>query len=203
MPLAANDLTGERGCRMPNERNIQQVKNIREDFQNSEVIILTEYQGLTVEEMNELRVQCREAEVRYKVCKNKLINVVAQELEIEGLDPYLRGTTAVALSNDPASSARILRDFSRQHENLKVKSGILGKRVIDAAAVENLINMPSREQLIAHAVGNIKAPIAGLVSVLGNRSPAGGLVNILNGSLRQTVTLFEAIAEKRKEAEQA
>ncbi len=188
---------------MPNEKNIQQVESIREDFRSSEVIILTEYQGLTVEEINELRNQCREAEVQYKVYKNTLINVVAQELEIEGLEPYLQGTTAVAMGNDPAASAKILRDFSDEHENLKIKGGILGKRTIDATATEGLVDMPSREQLIAIAVGGLKAPISGLVNVLHQGSPLTGLVNVLDGSLRQVTTVLQAIADQKKEAESA
>ena len=188
---------------MPNEKNIEQVESIRADFQNSEVIILTEYQGLTVEEINELRDQCREAEIQYKVYKNTLINVVAQELGVEGLEPYLQGTTAIAMSNDPAASARILRDFSREHENLKIKAGILGKRTIDATAAEGLIDMPSREQLLTYAVGGLKAPISGLVNVLHQGSPLTGLVNVLNGSLRQVTTVLQAIADQRKEAESA
>lgn len=188
---------------MPNEKNIAQVERIREDFQNSEVIILTEYQGLTVEEINELRDQCREAEIRYKVYKNTLINVAAQELEIEGVEPYLQGTTAVALGNDPAASARILKDFSGEHENLKIKGGILGKRTLDAVETEKLVDMPSREQLIATAVGGLKAPISGLVNVLHQGSPLTGLVNVLNGSLRQVTTVLQAIADQKKASESA
>ena len=186
---------------MPSEKNIQQVESIREEFQNSEVIILTEYQGLTVEEMNELRNQCREAEILYKVYKNKLIDVVAQDLEIEGLEPYLQGTTAVALSNDPAALAKILTDFSNEHENLKIKGGILGKRTIDATATEQLVDMPSREQLLAMAVGGLKAPISGLVNVLHQGSPLTGLVNVLNGSLRQVTTVLQAIADQKNAGE--
>ena len=188
---------------MPSEKNIQQVESIREDFQNSEVIILTEYQGLTVEEMNELRNQCHEAEVLYKVYKNKLINVVAQELEIEGLEPYLLGTTAVALSNDPAASAKILTDFSDGHESLKIKGGILGKRTIDATATEQLVDMPSKEQLLAMAVGGLKAPISGFVNVLHQGSPLTGLINVLNGSLRQVTTVLQAIADQKNADESA
>ena len=188
---------------MPNEKNIAQVERIRADFQNSEVIILTEYQGLTVEEISELRDKCREAEIQYKVYKNTLINVVAQELEIEGLEPYLQGTTAVALSSDPAASAKILTDFSDEHENLKIKGGILGTRTIDATAAEKLVDMPSREQLIASTVGGLKAPISGLVHVLHQGSPITGLVNVLNGSLRQVATVLQAIADQKKAAESA
>ncbi len=188
---------------MPNEKNIQQVERIREDFENSEVILLTEYQGLTVEEITELRDKCREAEVQYKVYKNTLINVVAEELEIEDLAPYLQGTTAVALSNDPAASAKILTEFSKEHENLKIKGGILGKRTIDGTAAEKLVDMPSREQLIATAVGGLNAPISGLVNVLHQGSPLTGLVNVLNGSLRQVTTVLQAVADQKSAAESA
>ena len=188
---------------MPNQKNLQQTENIRENFQNSEVILLTEYQGLTVEEMNELRNRLREAEIQYKVYKNKLINVVAQELGFEDLEPYLHGTTAVATSNDPTASAKILGDFTRKHENLKIKGGILSKRVIDATAVEALVNMPSKEELIAQALGGLKAPISGLVNVLHQGSPLAGFVNVLNGSLRQITTVLQAIADQKKEAEPA
>jgi len=188
---------------MPNQKNIQQVEEIRENFQASDVIILTEYQGLTVEEVSELRDKLREADIRYKVYKNKLINVVAQEIGIEGLDPYLRGTTAVAMSDDPTTPPKILRDFSGTHENLKIKGGILGSKTIDAAGVEALINMPSKPELIARAIGGIKAPISGLVNVLHQGSPLTGLVNVLNGSLRQVSTVLQAIADQKKEAEEA
>ncbi|MCZ6676709.1 MAG: 50S ribosomal protein L10 [Candidatus Poribacteria bacterium] len=186
---------------MPNQQNVEQVENIRENFQNSEVIILTEYQGLTVAEMNELRDKLREAEIRYKVYKNKLINVVAQELGIEGVEPYLRETTGVAMSNNPAASAKILEAFGHEHEHLKIKAGILGTRVIDAVAVGELVNMPSKDQLIALAVGGLKAPISGLVNVLHQGSPLTGLVNVLKGSIRQVTTVLQAIADQKKEAE--
>jgi large subunit ribosomal protein L10 len=186
---------------MPNEKNIEQVERIRADFQNSEVIILTEYQGLTVEEITELRDKCREAEIQYKVYKNRLINVVAEELEIEDLEPYLQGTTAVAMGNDPAASAKILKDFSGEHENLKIKGGILGKRTIDATATEQLVDMPSKEQLLAMAVGGLKAPISGLVNALHQGSPLTGLVNVLNGSLRQVTTVLQAIADQKNAGE--
>jgi large subunit ribosomal protein L10 len=188
---------------MPSQKNTQQVEEIQGRFQDSEVIILTDFQGLTVEEINELRRQLREADIQYKVYKNTLISVAAQELGIEDLEPYLNGSTAVAMSNNPATPSKILKDFSGSHENLKIKGGILGKRVVDAAAVEELIKMPSREELIARAIGGIQSPISGLVSVLHRGSPLTGLVNVLNGSIRQITTVLQAISDQKKEAEQA
>ena len=186
---------------MPSQENIQQVDMIRERFQNSDVVLLTDFKGLTVAEINDLRQQLREADIQYKVCKNRLMKVVAQELEIEGLDDFLIGPTAIATSSDPAACAKILRDFSDKHEQLTIKGALLGTKVIDAAAAQALVNMPSREQLIAQAVGGIKAPLSGLVSVLDRASPITGLANVLNGTIRQVITVLQAVMDQKKEAE--
>lgn len=185
---------------MPNQANVQQVEQIRELFDSADVVLLTDFQGLTVEEVNELRNQLRAAEIRYRVCKNTLINVVAQERGIEGLEPYLKGNTALATSTDPAASSKILIDFGKEHENLKVKGGILGIQVVDAAGVEALQDMPSREVMIAQTVGTIGAPLTGLVNVLHQGSPVTGMVNVLSGTIRQVTSVLTQVADQKKEA---
>ena len=186
---------------MPNEANVQQVGQIRELFENSDVILLTDFQGLTVAEVNDLRQQLREANVQYKVCKNTLINVVAQEKEIEGLDPYLIGNTALAACNDPAATSKILFNFTEEHESLKIKGGILGKQVIDANGVKALQDMPSKEELLAKAIGGIGAPLYGLVNVLNNGSPMQRFVNVLSNTIGQVTSVLTQIAEQKKAAE--
>jgi len=103
---------------MPNQKNIEQVKLIREQLEASEVVILTEFQGLNVSEIGELRENLRQADVRYKVFKNRLIAIAAADLGVQGLEPYLYGTTAVAMADDPATIAKVLLDFGEEHENL-------------------------------------------------------------------------------------
>ena len=188
---------------MPNQANVQQVEQIRELFDSADVVLLADFQGLTVAEVNELRNQLRAAEVRYRVCKNTLVNVVARERGIEGLEPYLTGNTALATSIDPAASSKILLDFSEAHENFKVKGGILGTRVVDAAGVEALQDMPSREGLIARTVGTIGAPLTGLVNTLHQGSPIIGMVNVLSGTVRQIASVLTQVADQKKEAENA
>ena len=186
---------------MPNEANIQQVGQIRELFESSDVILLADFQGLTVAEVNDLRQQLREANVQYKVCKNTLINVVAQEREIEGLAEYLKGNTALAASDDPAASSKILFEFSEEHESLKIKGGILGTQVVDANGVKALQDMPSKEVLIGQAIGGISAPLYGLVGVLKNGSPITGFVNVLSNTIGQVTSVLTQIAEQKKAAE--
>ena len=188
---------------MPNEANVQQVEQIRELFDSADVVLLTDFQGLTVAEVNELRNQLRAAEVGYRVCKNTLINVVAQERGIEGLEPYLKGNTALATSTDPAASSKILLEFGKEHEYLKVKGGILGTQVVDAAGVEALQDMPSRDVMIARAVGTISAPLTGLVNTLHQGSPITGMVNVLSGTVRQVASVLTQVADQKREAEDA
>ncbi len=188
---------------MPNQANVQQVEQIRELFDSADVVLLTDFQGLTVAEVNELRNQLRAAEVGYRVCKNTLINVVAQERGIEDLEPYLKGNTALATSTDPAASSKILLGFSEEHEHFKVKGGILGTQVVDAAGVEALRDMPSREVMIARTVGTIGAPLTGLVNTLHQGSPITGMVNVLSGTVRQIASVLTQVADQKKEAENA
>ena len=188
---------------MPNQANVQQVEQIRELFDSADVVLLADFQGLTVEEVNELRNQLRAAEVGYKVCKNTLVNVVAQERGIEGLEPYLKGNTALATSTDPAASSKILLEFGEEHEHFKVKGGILGTQVVDAAGVEALQDMPSREVMIARTVGMIGAPLTGLVNTLHQGSPITGMVNVLSGTIRQVASVLTQVADQKKEAENA
>ena len=143
------------------------------------------------------------AEVGYRVCKNTLVNVVAQERGIEGLEPYLKGNTALATSTDPAASSKILLEFGKERDNFKVKGGILGTRVIDAAGVEALQDMPSREVMIARTVGTIGSPLTGFVNVLHQGSPVTGMVSVLSGTIRQVASVLTQVADQKKEAENA
>ena len=188
---------------MPNEANVQQTEQIREIFDSADVVLLTDFQGLKVAEVNELRNQLRAADVRYKVCKNTLINVVAQERGIEGLSPYLKGNTGLATGTDPATCSKILIEFGKEHENFKVKGGILGTQVVDAAGVESLQDMPSREVMLARTVGIIGAPLTGLVNTLHQGSPITGMVNVLSGTIRQVTSVLTQVADQKKEAENA
>ncbi len=188
---------------MPNEANVQQVGQIRELFDSSDVVLLIDFQGLSVAEVNDLRQQLRAANVQYKVCKNTLINVVAQEKEIDGLAPYLIGNTALAASDDPAATSKILFGFSEEHESLQIKGGVLGVRVIDSDAVKALQKMPSKEVLIGQAIGGISAPLYGLVGVLNNGSPMTRFVNVLSNTIGQVTSVLTQISEQKKAAEEA
>lgn len=142
------------------------VEAIKENLQNAQVSVLTDYRGLTVAEINELRKKFREADVDFKVVKNTLTWRAAQEIGLQDLEGYLEGPTAIAFGmSDPVSPAKIIAEFAKSHKNLEVKGGILEGNVIPVEKVKVLASLPSKEELLSKLVSAMQAPISGLVNV--------------------------------------
>lgn len=143
------------------------VKELVEKFQRAQAIILTAYKGITVAEDTELRRKMREAGVEYKVVKNTLTLRAAKEVGFEGLDSYLEGPVALAISyDDPTAPARILAEFAENHKAIELKAGIVQGQLFDTAKVKELSKIPPREVLLAKFLGSIKSPVAKFVYVL-------------------------------------
>ena len=141
--------------------------------------VLVDYQGMDVARSTDLRRRSREAGVEFVVAKNTLTRRAADEAGVEGLSEYLVGPTALAFSEDPVASAKLMAEFADQVESFALKGGLLeGGRVLDEADVVALSRLPSREQLLAQVVGGISSPLTGLVTVLNNTIQ--GLVIALN-----------------------
>jgi large subunit ribosomal protein L10 len=186
---------------MPSQKNIEQVAAITSRLEQAEVAVLTGYEGLTVADMVEFRDKLREANVQYTVYKNRLIQVSAASLGIEGLEPYLHETTAIATSDDPASLTKILLDFSTENENLKIKGGIIGGQVIDQATTQKLVDMPTKGQLKAQVAGSLKAPIYAIAQVLSApMRDLAGVVNALSDQPRKLASLLQAVADQKAES---
>jgi len=200
---------------LPSQKNIQQVEEIKKRFAESEVVILTDYHGLDVSEINELRSRFRKANVGYTVYKNTLMKIVADDMDITGLDEFLQGPTAIATSTeDPSAPVKVILDFIDEFEKLEIKSGVIGTKVIDVDDVKELTKLPSKEELIVKTLGGLKSPLASvvnvlhqassvtrLVNVLHRGSPIMGLMNVLNGTLGNLTGVLQAIAEQKKTAE--
>ncbi|HLH24219.1 MAG TPA: 50S ribosomal protein L10 [Chloroflexota bacterium] len=165
---------------MPNlELKQRQVDELAEQLQQAELTVLADYRGLTVAEMSRLRGRLRDAGGQFHVAKNTLTRRAAERLGYDELVPYLVGPTGLATGQDPAALAKALQDYGRTQRTFVVKGAVLGSRVLPAAEVNRLADLPSREQLIAQVIGGFQAPIA-------------GLVNVLNGTLRSFVGVLEA-----------
>jgi large subunit ribosomal protein L10 len=149
------------------ETKKQVVAEITKKFTDAKSVVITDYRGLNVAEVTELRSKLREAGVDYKVVKNTLLKIAAKEAGIEGAEEYFQGPTAVAFGlEDAVAPAQILSKFAKDHKNLEIKAGILEGNVIGLDQVKALADLPSREILLGQVASVFQAPIAGLVNVL-------------------------------------
>ena len=152
---------------MPKPEKIAAVEEIKEKLNSAKIAILTEFQGLDVAKMTELRKLFREANVEYKVYKNTLTRIAAHQLGITEVDEYLVGTTGLAFSKDDLiGSTKIVKDFSAKNQHFKVKAGILDNRLIASEDVISLANTPPREVLLAMAMNAMQSPVKQFMQVL-------------------------------------
>ncbi len=147
----------------------QVVAEIIEKFKGSESMVICSYSGLTVEQVTELRKQCRENNVHYCVLKNRLVARALKELNIEGLDNLLEGPNAFVFGeNDVTAAPKIISSFIDKNKltALEIKGGLMGTEVMDLAEIKALAATPSREELLGTLVGCLVSPVSALVSVL-------------------------------------
>ncbi|MDE5605482.1 MAG: 50S ribosomal protein L10 [Eubacterium sp.] len=143
------------------EKKQAQVAALAERIKGSIAGVVVDYKGINVEDDTKLRKELREAGVEYTVVKNTILKRAAEAAELEGLDPILEGTTAIATSaDDYVASARILQKYADGHDNFSLKSGYLDGEVIDLAKLQALAKLPSREVLLATVCSVFNAPIA-------------------------------------------
>ncbi len=143
------------------------VAEIKQDLEMSDSVIVTDYKGLDVETITNLRSNIKKVGGRYRVIKNALLRRAIQDTDAASIDPLLVGPTAIAtMKGDVVSLAKALVEFSKDNENLKLKGGILAGRPISPDDIKNIASLPGREVLIGRMMGTLNAPMAGLVGVL-------------------------------------
>ena len=147
----------------------QVVADIVEKFKSAESMVICSFNGLTVEQVTELRKQCRENDVHYCVLKNRLVARALQELNIEGLDSLLEGPNAFVFgTKDVTAAPKAIASFIDKNKltSLEIKGGLMGSDVMDVAGVKALAATPSRDELLGTLVGCLVSPVSALVSVL-------------------------------------
>ena len=143
------------------------VAAIAEDVKDAQTVVLVDYRGLTVAQDTELRKQLREAGIIYKVCKNTMMKRAFEGTEFAGLNEYLEGPSAIAISKDDATApARIICEFAKTANKLEVKAGVCEGNVYDAAGVQELAKVPTREVLLGRLLGSMQSPIANFARVI-------------------------------------
>lgn len=157
----------------PRPEKVAVVKEVSGRFEAAEATLLTEYRGLDVGSLAELRRALRQAGGEYKIYKNTLVRLAARERNLD-IEDLLLGPTALAfvgsrdddVDADPVMVAKTLRDFGRTHPQLVIKGGLLGRDVLDAAAAMELANVAPREELLARFAGGLAAPLQQLAGLL-------------------------------------
>ena len=145
------------------------VAEIIEKFKSAESVVVCSYSGLTVEQVPELRKQCRENNVHYCVLKNRLVGRALAELNIDGLNDLLEGPNAFVFGEkDVTAAPKIIASVIDKNKLtfLEIKGGLMGTEKLDVAAIKSLAATPSREELLATLVGCLQSPMSGLVAVL-------------------------------------
>ena len=151
---------------MNKEQKKNYISEMTASFENSEAVLVTHYQGLTVKQLDELRKQMREHGIQFKITKNRITKIALEKTKCKDLSDLFKGPTAVALSEDAISSAKILTKFSRENKNLKILGGIMGKEILDVAAVANVATLPTLDEARAKIVGILRSPAQKIASIL-------------------------------------
>jgi large subunit ribosomal protein L10 len=148
---------------MPNAKTLelktQVVSDLSSKLTDNACVVVTDYRGLNVKQVTELRSQLRAAGVEFQVLKNTLVRRATASAELSELDQYLTGPTAIAFSKDVIAPAKILTEFAKKNEKLEVKGGVVEGRVVDFSQIKALADLPSREGLLSMLLSVLQAPV--------------------------------------------
>jgi large subunit ribosomal protein L10 len=164
------------------------VKALHEKFARSKVVIITDYKGLDVATISDLRRRLRAHEIEYKVVKNSLLARAAEETDVALIKDRFKGPSAVALSyGDPIAPAKVLTKFLEEYSQLGIKTGVMNGKVLDLDAIKKISTLPSREELL----GQFLSAANGV---------ATGFVRVLNAIPVQLLNVLQAIKEQKEAA---
>lgn len=176
---------------MAKQYKIDIVQELKEKIERAQSIVFVDYKGIKVSQDTELRRRARAASVEYIVAKNRMFKIALKEAGIdEDFDEVLKGTTAFAFSyEDAIAPAKLIFDFAKETTKkdkkiINIKAGCLEGKRISATEVEDLAKLPPREVLVAKLLGSLQSPIS-------------GLVNVLQGNIRNLVYVLNAIKENK------
>ena len=164
---------------MGREEKATSIAELREQLGDARGAVLTDFRGLSVAEITELRTLLRKNAVEYKVVKNTLAKLAVKDTGLVGLAAYLEGPTGIAVSRtDPVAASKAVTAWAKGRQTFAIKGGVVEGRVVGPTEVVELAELPTREVLLARLAGAFQAPLQGLVQVLS--APLQGLVRVLD-----------------------
>jgi len=155
---------------MNKEQKKNYISEMTSQFESSEAVLVTHYQGLSMPQLDELRSQMREHGIKFKITKNRITKLALEKTKCKDLSNLFSGPTAVAFSNDAIISARILSKFSKNNENLKLLGGIMGSDILDQVGLQNVANLLTLDEARTKIAGILATPASKFVSILLARS---------------------------------
>ena len=162
------------------EQKAEQVEEIAERLKRAKVAVLTDYRGLTVSQLHDLRTRLRGGEVEYRVVKNTLARRAAEAAGHKALESELKGPVAIAFGYDDLGvPAKLINEFVRATRlKLEIVGGLVEGRVFSTEQIKQLADLPSRESLIAQLMGTLQSPVGQLVGIM--QTPVQQLIGVLN-----------------------
>ena len=149
------------------EEKQQIAEDLRDRLSRSAIIVLTDYKGLDVAAMNDLRRKLRAEEIEYQVVKNTLLIRAAEDNDFALIKDHFKGPSAIALGyEDPVAPAKVLSEFAKENKNLEIKAGVMNGQVLDANAIKELAKLPSREVLLGQLLSALNAIPTSLVRTI-------------------------------------
>ena len=153
------------------------VTSLQQVFQNTNVVVVCHYAGLTVAQMSALRRQMRQAGASVKVAKNRLARIALEGTDVDSISALMKGPTLIAYSGDPVAAPKVVADFAKAHEKLVILGGAMGKTALDPNGVKALASLPSLDELRAKLVGLIQAPATKIAQVV--TAPAAKVARVV------------------------
>jgi large subunit ribosomal protein L10 len=164
---------------MPTELKKKTVDTLTQEAKDCTGLIITAFKGLKTTEINEFRAKLKPLKGTYRIVKNSLTRIALKNAGMEALAEALKGPSAIVIEKgDPVATIKIVFDFAKSHENIKVSAGYLDGKVVSDKELKAISTLPAREVLIAHLLGTLQAPMVNLVSVL--QAPMRDLVGVLD-----------------------
>jgi len=161
---------------MNKEAKKNYVEEMKKNFTSNESVMIAQYQGLNVTELDELRKELREKGILFKITKNRITKIAIKETPVKDLEKYFTGPTAAAISSDPITAAKILTKFAKTHDKLKIVAGFMDGKVLDQKEVAIIATLPTLDEARANIVGILAAPAQKLMSIL--LAPAAKIANL-------------------------
>ena len=152
------------------------IEEMKKNFSSNEAVMIAQYQGLNVTELDLLRKELREKGILFKITKNRITKLAIKDSPVKDLEKYFTGPTATAMSSDAITTAKILTKFAKSHNKLKIVAGFMDGKVLDDKEVAIIATLPSLEEARAKIVGILATPAQKLVSIL--LAPGSKIANL-------------------------